>query len=221
MTSSYLIENSIDFFKEINSDSIGGDDDDTNRCFITGNILDDYPVTLPCNHTFNYDALFKDVYIHKQQNNAREEVCVPDTGIRCPYCRAIHHKFMLPEVEGKSQIFGINYYSEDLDLHSIYLNCVAIEKCSQSSCGNLVGKIWNGSPLCRSHLRRKILEKLYKMEQHYASQQINKRKTIIKDHLGYCNSVLKSGKRKGEVCGRSCVLKTTFCSIHKKNSINL
>lgn len=214
---SYIIEGNIDFFNALdNSDVLQDDITDDNVCFIDGSQLADNHVQLPCQHTFNYDALFKDIYNHKKYNNSHEDIRVPINGIRCPYCRTIHNNFMLPSLDSKPKIFGVNYYCTELDLDKIYSNAFHIEQCSIQSCGNMYGNILKGQYFCKQHLRKEILKELKILDSKYVANVNKELRIILKNNMGSCCGILKSGKRKGDKCGRSCPLEIQYCRSHNK-----
>jgi len=122
--SKYTIENNISFYDELfkSLDDDSDDEDVSNtKCQITGTVLDDKFVALECNHKFNYNALFTEIYKqrfvfktydyatlsknHKQKCNEANI----DYFIRCPYCRNIQFT-ILPYYEelGLEKIYGIN-----------------------------------------------------------------------------------------------------------------
>jgi len=84
-------------------------------CLITNAPLKENHVTLACNHKFNYDAIYNDVFYHKKKYNSMERCSLKITEIRCPYCRTIH-KHLLPYVEGYPFIHGVNHFDETQDL---------------------------------------------------------------------------------------------------------
>jgi len=208
--SNYIIEDDIDFFKELTSDDTHKD---VPRCLITGNELVDDHVCLPCNHTFNYDAILKDTYTHKRTTNAWEDITIPIKSLRCPYCRVVHLDYLLPTHPDKPKLFGVNYYSPDLDFKYEY---ISIPKCSYEPCTYTIGNIRNGEYVCRTHIRRQITKELNNLDSIYDQYKIKCVKSIINAKLGYCDAILKSGKRKGESCGRVCVSNGKMCTIHNK-----
>ena len=59
----YIIEDDIDFYKELNMSS---DNNLNNTCLITNEPLGKNKITLPCNHSFNYLPLYKEVCKQKK-----------------------------------------------------------------------------------------------------------------------------------------------------------
>jgi hypothetical protein len=123
----YTIEENINFndelYKLLDLDS----DDEDNLCQITGGQLTDKHVILECNHHFNYDAIYKEIYNQKykfktydiatltQKNKLKFLDSGLDYYIKCPYCRNIQFT-ILPYYEelGLKQIYGINSLDKTL-----------------------------------------------------------------------------------------------------------
>ena len=108
----YEIEGNIDFYKEL--DKINENDDkilNDNICLITNQPLGEFCVTLKCKHSFNYTAIYNDIYYSKFIINKTNNVVVnyPTNKIKCPYCRSMQYK-LLPYHEELNlpMIYGIN-----------------------------------------------------------------------------------------------------------------
>lgn len=93
---SYIIEDNIDFFKQLN-EAINHAETDTNSedyCLISKEPLTIHHITLPCNHKFNYMPLYNTIIMQKNKHNSKGyhlEINTLDyKEIRCPYCRKIH-----------------------------------------------------------------------------------------------------------------------------------
>lgn len=206
------------FFDSLYADS-DVDDDDENVCLITGETLLNDHITLPCNHKFNYDAIFKEVYKQKRQylpngiNNYYEIDKVKKYQIKCPYCR---RKFdgLLPPPDLK-----INpNYTQVLFVNFPYSKCIMLDKCkytflSGKRKGIACSKSCNGD-YCPFHKR--VINKRKE-----AVTKISKKKTI----QAPCNHILTRGPRKGEICGKKSLKYTItpisqFCKAHEKWSVN-
>ena len=89
----YKIEGNIDFFSELYKSLDVEDDDFTNLCLITNQLLIDKYVELQCGHKFNYLPLYNDIKNHKQKFNGMEGSSgkLAQGEIRCPYCRKKHN----------------------------------------------------------------------------------------------------------------------------------
>lgn len=132
--SKYIIEGNIDFnaelYKLLDEDS----DNEESVCQITGLPLTNKYITLECKHTFNYTALYKEIYkqkcvfntynpniLTKKQLLKIRELDI-DYFIKCPYCRNIQFT-ILPYYEefGLQEIYGINSVNEEL-VNEEYIN---------------------------------------------------------------------------------------------------
>jgi hypothetical protein len=207
----YIVEGNIDFFQELQKSSTC--EDDNNRCQITGEPLGHDFVQLKCGHSFNYEALFADVYQQKKKSNVNECRRVSIKCIRCPYCRSIHPE-LLPEKAHK--VFGVNFYDETLD--SIYLmkGCDIIPECSHPNCKNTFGKRFGETQyFCQNHLGKEQKKVKQQLEQEYQEFIDKKNHTLIPKY--YCQCVLSRGPRKGEECKKRVQNIMDCCSSHKKS----
>lgn len=125
--SKYTIEGNINFqeelYKLLDEDSENEDD----LCQITGLPLKDKHIVLECNHHFNYNALYKEIYRQKYEFKTYEPNTLPkkdlqkyresklDYFIKCPYCRNIQFT-ILPYYQdlGLKEIYGINSLDKTL-----------------------------------------------------------------------------------------------------------
>lgn len=113
----YIIEGSLDFYNELykSLDDPINEKIDKNAvnelCLITNAPLTENFVTLGCNHKFNYEAIYNDIYSHKKNYNSMERLAVKQKQIRCPYCRTIHNE-LLPYIEGYQKVHGVNHFDE-------------------------------------------------------------------------------------------------------------
>lgn len=64
------------------------DDDDTDKCLITMEKLDNNSIKLVCGHKFNYIPLYKELENQKIKNNL-EITRTSYYQVKCPYCRTI------------------------------------------------------------------------------------------------------------------------------------
>jgi len=112
----YVIEGGISFYDELykSLDEPQTQDESVELCLITNSPLKENFVTLGCNHKFNYDAIYNDIYCHKKKYNSMERCALKQKEIRCPYCRTIH-KDLLPYVNGYQKVHGVNFYDETQD----------------------------------------------------------------------------------------------------------
>jgi len=116
----YIIEDNIDFFKELNNELKNGIIHDDNICLISNLPLTDNYITLNCNHKFNLLPLYNEVCKQKVEINKLEISYLLINQIKCPYCRSINEK-LLPFVPGTSMEVkrGVNYpFRYSLNIHS-------------------------------------------------------------------------------------------------------
>ena len=120
----YVVEGNISFYEELykSLDEQESQEESNDLCLITNSPLTENFVTLNCNHKFNYDAIYNDIYCHKRKYNSMERLAVKQKEIRCPYCRTIHPS-LLPHIEGYPKSHGVNYYDEKLEISSTYNTC--------------------------------------------------------------------------------------------------
>lgn len=96
----YKVEGNVDFFNELTKE----DDTITNSCLITGEPLTYNSITLVCNHSFNYESLYKELYNNKLNRDSKLSVYQ----IACPYCRQVTNN-ILPYVPGFKKIVEVNH----------------------------------------------------------------------------------------------------------------
>lgn len=226
----YIVENDIDFYKEINDDDNDDDNNANNNtstktnltCMISGAPLDDDHVELPCHHKFNYVSIFKEIYMQKRVFDCiRTDVPIPIYAIKCPYCRIIHHETILPHQKNVPKIFGVNFYSEDMDLSKTdSFDKMTVVTCVHSNCTQKLGKVYDNQEYCRTHLKTQIIKDLRKQETHYAFFLKKELQQISKQNLPHCMMHLKSGERKGKICNRVCSNDSDFCSLHLRTKKN-
>lgn len=141
MQKKYTIEDNIDFYKELNTDTESCNYD--NVCQITGSPLIDKSVMLECKHTFNYDAIYTEICRQKfdfqtyslnlltKQDYHKVIQSKLDYFIRCPYCRNIQFTTLphYPELKLQEH-YGIN--SLDKIIHK-YGVSFKVGKCCHSA----------------------------------------------------------------------------------------
>ena len=108
----YIIEDTVNFYDQLNNNIDDDCSDDCNTCLITYEpLLSDF-VTMECGHKFNYTPLFNDVLNHKTKYNSLETSLgkLKHNEIRCPYCRN-KQTTMLPYYENKGfeKVNGVNF----------------------------------------------------------------------------------------------------------------
>ena len=117
-----------ELYKLLDNDS--DNEDDSNKCLISDEILIDKFVKLPCGHSFNYIPLYNDIKNHKTKFNHMESTSgkLTTNEIRCPYCRSIHAS-LLPHYEelGLAKIHGVNYIEPNHIPHISHKVCSFVE----------------------------------------------------------------------------------------------
>ena len=76
-------------------------------CLITNEPLVEPIITLECNHSFNYNAIFNEVKNQKTIYNKLETQTLKRQQIKCPYCRNLQNK-LLPKFKDEEEIIGVN-----------------------------------------------------------------------------------------------------------------
>ena len=87
-----IIEDNIDFYKELNNIDDDNDDDNNDYCLLTKLPLDMNKIKLSCGHEFNFIPLFKEVCKQKCRcpTSYLETTKLCHNEIKCPYCRQKH-----------------------------------------------------------------------------------------------------------------------------------
>ena len=80
-----------------------------NVCLISGEKLTNNNITLPCNHTFNYNSIYDAVIIQKKTYNPLNHVYLRINELQCPYCRTIHNKLLpfIPKKKHTQRVRGV------------------------------------------------------------------------------------------------------------------
>lgn len=238
----YFIEEEFDFYEELQKQLEESDTDDeeynNKKCFITNKPLVEPYITLPCNHTFNYDPLYKDI-VHAKLTNHMEysKLCVNQ--IRCPYCRLVIDHVLPYSREYKKCKDGVNWF--DVDKYRIRDSIkYTIGKCmyevdgEQSCCVKKVIKApVNNIEYCVEHYGIVYSRKEMKKKQSLNTQTKNK---VVKNNTTItckpikmdenivissvlCPAILKSGQRKGCSCNAKVKL-SGWCMRHVPKTTN-
>ena len=121
----YIIEGGIDFYQELNNvnNNVNNLHDvnnlydvnnvNNNICLITKEQLSYNYITLPCNHSFNYVPLYKEICLQKQKITYLtdlEIVKLSSHQIKCPYCRTIINNLIpyIPINDEIQKIINVN-----------------------------------------------------------------------------------------------------------------
>lgn len=182
---------------------------DRKRCLISNEMVNKkYGIQLHCGHFFRYHCLFQEYWVNKSFRTTSKSV-------RCPYCRRTQ-KGILPYKAGYEKIEGLNYPET---------RAMKTQKCEFISekgkrKGEVCGK-YSNAQYCKkcSQKMEKIKEKkLQEKEKGKDIANVHNKPKVDLVPFTSCLNVLKSGKRKGELCMRKCQSGTSTCGIHKKNA---
>lgn len=185
-----IIEDNIDFYEQLNmSDS---DDEADDCCLLTKSRLDKNKISLPCNHSFNFIPLYKEICIQKMGASNLETDFLMYNQIKCPYCRQ-KFDFLLPHVRLNKSVTYISGVNTPQQL------CMSFHKCSyvfsngknkNTQCSK-TGYYENDQCYCTTHhnmcaKRSAVIPKCKRV----------KAQTVICK----CKAILKNGKRAGQEC---------------------
>lgn len=195
-----IIEDNINFYEELYKPNLDDDDDD-NFCLISNMVLDENKITLPCNHSFNFIPLYKEVVNQKTGSFVGLEINrLNFNQIKCPYCRQKFNQ-LLPHVRLNNEISYVSGVNAPERLCMEFKQCNYIFKAGKNK-GNKCNKTAFHSSIgcyCDSH------------------QKIISNKKIKDESLCLCKATLKSGKRKGEVCGIKIKDEGEYCKRHSSS----
>lgn len=193
--------------------SMDCDSDDDDVCLIDGMELEDDYITLSCKHKFNYLSLLHEI-ISQKQKNYLETQYIGSYEIKCPYCRHVH-KGVLPYKEHLYPLkkTGVNWPPSKVFKSN---HCHAVLKSGKRK-GELCGKLCL-EDYCPMHFKaiQKQKEKAQKFIKWATETLANctEENTIVTNVI-LCNAIIKSGKRKGQVCGCKCKPGKSKCGRHK------
>jgi hypothetical protein len=191
-----ILEDKINFYKEIYNLNDDNDEDKNNICLLSTMPLDNNKITLPCNHSFNFIPLYKEVCNQKISNkfNVRK---LGSTEIKCPYCRQISDK-LLPHVLLNDEMTYIKGVNTPMETCMDFKHCNYMFKSGKNK-GNMcykTGFYTSTGCYCTNH----------------HTQISNTQKS--KQSKCLCKVILKSGKRKGEECGLTVKDTNQYCTRH-------
>jgi hypothetical protein len=245
----YKIEGGFDFYSALKTeDKEEEKEDDTNICLITRMPLMVDFVQMECGHKFNYLPLYNDLVQHTKPSlsGVLRSGC-----IACPFCRR-SQSTLLPYNERFKLVIGVNLYPLKMckDASAIMVPKSVCEFASLNVCtSEYTYKLSCGKHYCVTHkilgmsiavqemnhsafllkkekLDKKLLDKLAKLAK---KQQAKEAKDKGQQDKGQqdkvesgCIQLVKSGPRKGQVCGCKKTVEVGFCGRHKhKEFINL
>jgi len=233
----YKIEGGFDFYSALNSeDNEEEKEDDTNICLITRLPLTDDFVQMECGHKFNYLPLYNDLVQHTKPSISgfSRTGCI----IECPFCRRTQQT-LLPYNERFKLVIGVNLYPTRLCRDTSTFNTDKNVLCEFASSGKCMFehtyKLRNGKHYCGVHkisgisielqemnhnafllkkelINKKLAKKLVNQEQKKVKEQKKEKKE--KKESG-CTQLVKSGPRKGQVCGCKKTVEIGICLRHK------
>lgn len=216
-----IIEDNIDFYKQIyDDDSCNEDDTNDNICLITKLSLDKNKIVLPCNHSFNFMPLYKEVYNQKIKTSIShlETTKLKYNQIKCPYCRNTFD-FLLPHVRINKEMIFCNGINSPAPLCMRFHTCnyvFSTGKNKSSTC-NKVGYFEGDGCYCVIH-HKTVISKQSKSSSILGSNANTHTNTQT------CSVVLKSGKRVGQPCGAKIIdvdSSTCFCKRHNKPNVSV
>lgn len=195
-------------------------DDEDDVCLITGerfaDHLPDNRFELPCKHAFLRKALYDEVYAQKIKWKKRTAGMshsnpymlkyfkkLTRKQFMCPYCRKIHNH-LLPQWEGFAVHDGVNSPLEYTfpSNHCVYVYTAGGKKGQQ--CKKFTHNVY-----CNTHLKRVKQPEAKQLESSANHVDYTNISHTLPPNVSIppktkivhaCQAILKSGKRKGQVC---------------------
>ena len=207
-----ILEDNINFYDELNK-SDDEDDDDENICLLSNMPLDKNCIKLPCNHTFNFYALYKEVINQKTYTPSShlntDRLYIHQ--IKCPYCRQ-KCDYLLPHVKINDNVNFILGVNSPEKYSMSYHKCEYIMKSGKNKNNKCSKSAFYIDDNCYCSKHHSIIKKKQEKQE---EKEKEKEKTQT-DSIG-CICILKTGKRKGEKCGIK-IFKNDFCKRHFKSN---
>lgn len=194
-----------ELYKEISNENSVVDD---KVCLITNEPLMDDFVTLQCNHTFNYNAIFQEIKRQKYDPFKYEVDKLSTFQLKCPYCRYIQGWLLPPPKQyfvnndKKYLVRGVN--------SPLYM-CLKQNKCSY---------VYTRGSKKNQSCDKDCFDKYCNYHDKQVKNSIKKQKK--KPEIYKCQSIIKSGKRSGETCNTPCKVfidNVYYCGRHKPKTI--
>ena len=187
----YIIEGNYDFKKEMaNNNDNGSNNNSINElCLVSQEPLTKSHIKLPCDHRFNYMALYNEVSKQKQKN-LYQTYTLKLNQMKCPYCRVVFDKF-LPYIpsECAERTNGVNYPFK-YGMENI-VKCEWQKKNESTMCGKVALYIDSHS-YCKIHYlkSKKLIKHLEPVKDKlmipsqsiYINKTISELKVILKQH---------------------------------------
>ena len=124
----YNIEGNMNFYSELLKNDDTDNSDNTAKCLLSLEPLNDTCITLLCGHKFNYMPLYREIYQKKIIINILD-IKLLKHQIKCPYCRTIINN-ILPatiDIHGVHHIIGVN----KPEILQMKIQCKDSEQCHQ------------------------------------------------------------------------------------------
>lgn len=176
---------------QIEGDTTYSNTNKVEKCLISGLNLDNTVVKLPCNHSFNYLPLVNDLIQFKRLHG-----CHYTYTLRCPYCRT-NIRGTLPY---RPDISKLSYQGINKPVN----NCYEKHTCINTDCPK------NATVPIPSQSNQ------FACYQHYKKHTTTSttRDTHQTNNTKICNTILKTGKRKGQICGAKTAKNASNCKRH-------
>lgn len=194
-----ILQDNINFYEELQK--LESDDEDENTCLLTNMILDENKITLPCNHSFNFFPLYKEVINQKTGPMIGYETDrLNFDQIKCPYCRQ-KFNYLLPHIRLNNEMSYISGVNSPEKICMKFKNCSYIYKAGKNKGNNCNKTAFHSSNGCFCNTHQKVA----------SNKIINIKSTNL------CIATLKSGKRKGEACCAKIKGEGEYCKRHSSN----
>ena len=108
---SYKIEDDLEFYNMLHSELNKKENikQESKRCLISKQPLDNTCIKLMCGHEFNYNPLYREIKKQKTYHNHLSIIRLKKNQIQCPYCRNIQDKVLpFKPYEGVTKCYGVN-----------------------------------------------------------------------------------------------------------------
>ena len=182
----FILEDGINFNDQLMEAICETDNKNTiPKCLISNKPLEEFHIKLNCNHSFNYNALFKEVLKQKKDINRLEVQKLKTHQLKCPYCRNVQDKILPYNEKCGQRVHGVNWPVR----WAMHTNrCSAVLKSGKRK--NQACDKACFSEYCKMH------------------------KKYVPIANASCAVILKSGKRKGNACGCR-IKQNGFCGRHQ------